>query len=140
MTALRRSTPFLVLLALLGALSAACGPDAPPPADPCQAATYSAPMCQQAVAAHGYYWYGMWHPMMYPYPLGYYNHASVIYISRGGRIAPVGGTYYSRSYVSPATSRSGFGSSVNSSSGTARGGFGATGAARASAGASSFGG
>ena len=102
----------------------------PPPADPCQAETYNAAACQDAVSSHGYYWYGAWHPLFYPYPYSWYATGYNTYVVAHPGFVPMrtASQFYSPSFSS---------SAFHGGTGTVRGGFGEIGAAHASG---SFGG
>jgi hypothetical protein len=123
--------------------------------DPCMTQTFNAPMCQQALTAHGYYYQGTFFPMMYPYSYGYYNHSYNSYIASGHRVYVAPMSAYARNYSTPESRASGLIGRTEARSGTylsgktmgrtfasgrtgglaSRGGFGSIGA-----GHSSFGG
>lgn len=117
------------ILMLLGAMLAVACDDGPPPpyVDPCSQVTFDQTLCQAAIARHGYYWYGAWHPMMYPYPYSYYYGGYHTYVIHGGTVSRPSSGVYSRSYSGPRSSFSG-------GSGTVRGMGGSIGAARSSGG------
>src|SRR5689334_21253102 len=79
-------------------------------ADPCEAATFNAEACHQAVHDGGYYYGGSWYPSYYSHPYPYYYDSYHTHLLRGGIVnsSPSG------SYARP-------------SGGIARGGFGSTG-------------
>jgi hypothetical protein len=89
--------------------------------DPCQSQSFNELACRDAVSAGGYYWGGMWYPMVYHYPYPYYYDNYHSYLSRGGSV-----------YSAPASSYSRPAGAATSSSGVERGGFGSTGAGHAS--------
>jgi hypothetical protein len=78
--------------------------------DPCESASFSEQVCQDAVRNNGYYWRGSWIPMTYHYPYPYYYDSYRSYAAKGGAMhaAPAG--------------------SYSASHGVSRGGFGSTGA------------
>jgi hypothetical protein len=78
--------------------------------DPCDAGTFNAEPCQQAIHNGGYYYGGYWHRGYYPYSYPYYYDNYHSHVLRGGTVRS-----------SPSASYSG------PSSGVARGGFGSTG-------------
>lgn len=110
-----------IVLTLVPAFAAACGPSTPPP-DPCLPQTYAAEACQYAVEHRGYYYGGTWYPHVYTQPFFFYNNAYSGYVASGGRVMPVEAGRYS-----PSLSRGGT---------TTRGGFGSSGAARSFGGGS----
>lgn len=120
-------------LALTASAIVGCDSRPPLPVDPCQAATFNAEACQAAVTAHGYYWYGVWHPVVYPYEFGYYSNAYRGFVVGGGVVTRSSASYYSSSYSAGSGSRS-LGSDLSGSNGTVRGGFGTTAASHASGG------
>jgi hypothetical protein len=85
--------------------------------EPCDRGGFDEMACQEAVRSGGYYWGGMWYPMVYRYPYPYYYDSYRTYVSSGGRVsaAPAG------TYANPA--------GASSSPGVVRGGFGSTGGA-----------
>ena len=81
------------------------------PVDPCQAATFNAEACQEAVHGGGYYYGGHWYPSYYSHPYSYYYNGYHSHLLRGGTVNSAS----SGSYARP------------SSGSIARGGFGSTG-------------
>lgn len=83
--------------------------------DPCEAASFDATSCADAIRSGGYYYSGTWYPVAYRYPYPYYFDAYRSYVSSGGvmNAAPSG------SYARPTAPASGI----------TRGGFGSTGEA-----------
>ncbi len=80
--------------------------------DPCDAASFNAPACQEAIRAGGYYYNGRWYASHYSHPYPYYYDSYNTYVSRGGSV------HSSGSYSHPSSSgvtRGGFGSSAHSS-------------------------
>jgi hypothetical protein len=87
--------------------------------DPCEARSFDATACSDAVRGGGYYYGGSWYPMRYHYPYPYYYDSYRSHLSRGGTVV----TAPSGAYARP-----GGGASAPSSGGVTRGGFGSTGA------------
>ena len=93
------------------------------PLDPCEPATYSQQVCEQAVAQHGYWYSGTWYPHVYPYaPFFYYNRYTG-FIGSGGRVRSISPTVYVPHVSTPAARPS-----------VVRGGFGGIGAGHGASG------
>lgn len=78
--------------------------------DPCEAATFDEPSCQQAVQNGGYYWRGGWVPMRYGNPYPFYFDAYRSHVSRGGAVVAAPAGSYAHPSGSAGVSRGGFGS------------------------------
>jgi hypothetical protein len=98
---MRFRTSLLGLLAIVAACSSPAYV-AQAPVDPCDAAYYNEPACQQAVSSNGFYFQGAFVPHVYVQPFTYYHSYYGTYRARGGVVHVVSPSYYSRSYVSPA--------------------------------------
>lgn len=125
-----RSAAAIIGVSLAAVLAAGCD-SAPPPVDPCQPETYNAAACQQAVSSRGYYWYGTWHPVLYPYPPSWYANSYNSYVLVHPGFVPM---RTANAFYSPRFSST---SALHGGTGTVRGGFGEIGASHASG---SFGG
>src|SRR5947207_4395697 len=62
--------------------------------DPCDAPSFDAIACGDAIRDGGYYWGGHWYGMMYSHPYPYYYDSYSTHVRRGGAVnAPPAGTY-----------------------------------------------
>ena len=100
----------VTLTILAAAVMAGCGRHY----DPCDAASFNEPACQDAIRQGGYYYNGRWYSTRYGHPYPYYYDSYHTYVSHGGSSHSYG------SYSHP------------SSAGVSRGGFGSTGSHGAS--------
>src|SRR5262249_49447196 len=91
--------------------------------DPCDAPSFDAAACSDALRGGGYYYGGSWDPMTYHYPYPYYYDAYRRHVSTGGSVVVVPHGAYARP---------GGGASAPAAGGVTRGGFGSTGAAHSS--------
>lgn len=149
-----RAITFTLMNSVVASAMAACGPQQVA-VDPCNRATFNAPVCQQAVAQRGYDYNGVWYAMNYISPYDFYYHNYDTYRLGGGRVYVAPMTSYQHIYRSPdaranafivretygggtslSPSRmSGLGFSGRSGATTGRGGFGSIGAGHSSVGA-----
>jgi hypothetical protein len=104
----------VTLTVLAGLTLAGCGRRY----DPCDAETFNAAACRDAIRQGGYYYGGHWHAMSYMHPYPYYYDAYNRHVARGGAVHSAPHSSYARP----------------SSSSTTRGGFGATGSGHSSGG------
>ena len=86
--------------------------------DPCDRAYFNELACQEATRSGGYFWGGVWVPMMYRNPYPYYYDQYRGYVSRGGRVTASPSSRYARpsSTATPGVTRGGFGSTGSSHS------------------------
>src|SRR5882672_10105759 len=102
--------------------------------DPCDAPSFDAVACGDAIRSGGYYYGGHWYGMAYHFPYPYYYDAYRTHVTRGGAVVTAPAGTYARP-TSDSGKRFGTGSSsggTTSGSGVSRGGFGSTGAGNSS--------
>jgi hypothetical protein len=108
----------LSLVPALAALVSVSACSSRKPLDPCEPASFSQPVCENAVANRGYWHSGTWYPHVYPFAAMYYLTRHNDYVRGGGRVRSISPTVYSPRVASP------------SRPGVIRGGFGGIGSGR----------